>query len=91
MCDRPEVARAVSDQDRTVKLAVSTDIIIVAGIELLIRSVRPRLGWAIKSTLKDGPCVACFGSILQLFAALENDDASPRRREPGGERRATHA
>ena len=89
--DRPEVARAVSDQNRTVKLAVSTDIIIVARVERLTRSVCPRLGWAIKAALKDGPCVARFGRICQLFAAFENDDAGARRRKPGGERRATHA
>src|SRR5258708_2936201 len=89
--NRPEVAGAVSDQDRTVKLAVSTDIIIVARVERLTRSVCPRFGWAIKSTLKDGPCVARFGRIFQLFAAFKNDDAGARRGEPGGERRATHA
>src|SRR5712692_8921480 len=91
MRDRPEVARAVSDQDRAVKLAVSTQIIIVAGVEVLTRSVCPGLGWAIKTALEDGPRVARFGRIFELFAAFENNDASPRRREPGGERRATHA
>src|ERR1700730_1140293 len=91
VCDRPEVACAVSDQNRTVKLAVSTHIIIVAGVELLTRTIRPRLGRTIKSTLKDGPCVARFRCIFQLFAALENDDVGARRRESGGERRTTHA
>src|SRR6266568_5797169 len=65
VCDRLEVACAVSDQNRTVKFAVSTHIIIVAGIERLTRSVCPRLGWAIKSTLKDRPRVARFRRILQ--------------------------
>ena len=89
--NRPEVARTVSDQNRTVKLAVSADIIIVAGVEPLTHSVCPGLGWAIKSTLKDRPCVARFGRIFQLFAAFENDDTGASRRQPCGERRATHA
>src|SRR4051794_21568763 len=56
--DRSEVAGAVADQDCAVELAVATQIIIVAGIEGLTRSVRPGLGRAIETALEDGPRVA---------------------------------
>ena len=89
--NRSEILRAVADQHRAIHLGVAADVIVIAGIERLAGGVEPGLLRPEHAALVDRPIVAGFRPVEQPLAALEDDDAGPRRGEPGGQGSAAHA
>ncbi len=91
MLDGIEVLRPISGQNGAIKLGGASDVIVGAGIEWRAGAVDPRLVRTIDAALENRARVSRVRTVGENLAALENDDARARRREPGRQRRAAHA
>src|SRR4051812_25384430 len=91
MADLAEVALPEPEEDRAVELCLPADVVVLAGTKGLSVLVVPRLVRLVLVAHEDCAAIPVVGLAAQVVAALEQQDALARGREPVGEGAAAAA